>query len=61
LSAQASQGDVSSVRLCRKPAGAIRGALGCVSEAATVKVVDTNSDTTQSATPRNGGQPSAKI
>jgi hypothetical protein len=34
--------------------------LGCVSEAATVKVVDTNSDTTQSATPGNPWQPSAK-
>ena len=52
--------DVSSVRLCEEPAGAVRGALGCENETPTVKVVDTTSDTTESATPRNGGQPSAR-
>jgi hypothetical protein len=57
LSAQASQGDVSSVRLCGEPAGAVRGALGCENETLTVKVVDTTSDTTEGATPRNSGQP----
>src|SRR5215208_5723966 len=60
LSAQSSQRDVSSVRLCEEPAGAVRGALGCENETPTVKVVDTTSDTTESATPRNGGQPPAK-
>jgi hypothetical protein len=60
LSAQASQRDVSSVRLCEEPAGAVRGALGCENETPTVKVVDTSSDTTESATPRNNGQSQAK-
>jgi hypothetical protein len=60
LSAQASQKDVSSVRLCGEPAGAVTGALGCENERPTVKVVDTTSDTTEDATPRNGGQPPAK-
>jgi hypothetical protein len=59
LSAQASQSDVSSVRLCGKPAGAVRGALGCESETPAVKVVDTTVDTTQSATHRNSRQPPA--
>src|SRR5215217_6883067 len=53
LSAQASQRDVSRVRLCGKPASAVRGALGCENEIPTVKVVDTTSDTTEGATPRN--------
>jgi len=60
LSAQASQRDVSSVRLCEEPAGAVRGALGCKNETPTVKVVDTTSDTTQGAIRRNTGQRSAK-
>jgi hypothetical protein len=60
LSAQASQRDVSSVRLCGELAGAVRGVLGCESETPTVKVVDTTSDTTQSATPRNSERPPAK-
>src|SRR5215211_8887902 len=54
LSAQASHRDVSSVRLCGEPAGAIRGVLGCVNETPTVNVVDTTADTTQDETPRNG-------
>jgi hypothetical protein len=60
LSAQASGRDVSSVRLCGQPAGTVRGALGCENETPTVKVVDTTSDTTEGATPRNSGQPPAK-
>src|SRR5215211_378987 len=60
LNAQASQRDVSSVRLCGEPAGAVRGALGCENETPAVKVVDTTSDTTESATPRNNGQSQAK-
>jgi hypothetical protein len=34
--------------------------LGRENETPTVKVVDTTSDTTQSAIPRNSGQPPAK-
>ena len=60
MSAQASHRDVSSVRLCVEPAGAVRGALGCENETPTAKVVDTTSDTTEGATPRNSGQPPAK-
>src|SRR5215210_2670516 len=60
LSAQASHRDVSSVRFCGEPAGAVRRALGCESETPTVKVVDTTSDTTEDATCRNSGQPLAK-
>jgi hypothetical protein len=52
LSAQASQRDVTGVRLCGELAGAVRGALGCESDTPTMKVVDTTSDTTQGATPR---------
>ena len=60
MSAQASHRDVSGVRLCGEPAGAVRGALGCESEMPTVKVVDTTSDTTEGATPRNRRQPLAR-
>ena len=60
MSAQASQRDVSSVRLCGEPADAVRGALGCENETPTVKVVDTTFDTTERAIRRNVGQPRAK-
>ena len=54
------QRDVTSVRLCGEPAGAVRGDLGRENEAPTVKVADITSDTTQGAIPRNSGQPRAK-
>ena len=42
-----------------REASAVKGTLGYESETPTVKVVDTTSDTTQSATRRNVGQPRA--